>query len=60
MTRYWAALALKPGHQGIATDAIVPISRMAELIVGAKEDIVRLRPDGADRGACWATATSIP
>src|SRR4051794_11531585 len=25
---YWAALALKPGHQGIATDAIVPISQL--------------------------------
>ncbi len=36
---YWAALALKPGHQGIATDAIVPTSRLAELIVGAKSDI---------------------
>jgi D-lactate dehydrogenase (cytochrome) len=36
---YWAALALKPGHQGIATDAIVPISRLAEVILGAKEDI---------------------
>ena len=37
---YWACLAIKPGHQGIATDAIVPISRLAELIVGAKEDIL--------------------
>ena len=37
---YWAALALKPGHKGIATDAIVPISHLAELIVGAKEDIL--------------------
>ena len=37
---YWAALALKPGWKGIATDAIVPISRLAELIVGAKEDIL--------------------
>jgi len=36
---YWACLALKPGHQGIATDAIVPISRMDEAILGAKEDI---------------------
>jgi D-lactate dehydrogenase (cytochrome) len=36
---YWAALALKPGHQGIATDAIVPISRLAEAILGAKQDI---------------------
>jgi D-lactate dehydrogenase (cytochrome) len=36
---YWACLALKPGHQGIATDAIVPISRLTEAILGAKEDI---------------------
>ncbi len=36
---YWAALALKPGHQGIATDAIVPISRLAEAVLGAQEDI---------------------
>ena len=36
---YWAALALKPGYQGIATDAIVPVSRLAELVLGAKEDI---------------------
>ena len=35
----WAALALKPGHKGIATDAIVPISRLDEAILGAKEDI---------------------
>ena len=38
-TRYWACLALKPGHRGIATDAIVPISRLDEAILGAKEDI---------------------
>jgi D-lactate dehydrogenase (cytochrome) len=36
---YWACLAMKPGHQGIATDAIVPISRLNEAILGAKEDI---------------------
>jgi len=36
---YWAALASKPGHQGIATDAIVPISRLDEAILGAKADI---------------------
>ena len=35
----WAALAWKPGHKGIATDAIVPISRLNEAILGAKEDI---------------------
>jgi len=37
---YWAALAHRPGHKGIATDAIVPISRLAEAVVGAKEDIL--------------------
>ena len=37
---YWAALALIPGCKGIATDAIVPISRLADLIVGAKADIL--------------------
>jgi len=36
---YWACLAWKPGHQGIATDAIVPISRLNEAILGAKHDI---------------------
>jgi D-lactate dehydrogenase (cytochrome) len=36
---YWACLALKPGHQGIATDSIVPISRLTEAILGTKEDI---------------------
>jgi D-lactate dehydrogenase (cytochrome) len=36
---YWAALALKPGHKGMTTDAVVPISRLAEAILGCKEDI---------------------
>jgi D-lactate dehydrogenase (cytochrome) len=36
---YWAALALKPGHKGVTTDAIVPISKLAEAILGAKQDI---------------------
>ncbi len=36
---YWAGLALKPGHRGMTTDAVVPISRLAEAILGVKEDI---------------------
>jgi D-lactate dehydrogenase (cytochrome) len=36
---YWAALALKPGWRGLTTDAIVPISRLAEAVLGAQEDI---------------------
>ena len=39
MPCYRACLALKPGHQGIATDAIVPISCLDAAILGAKEDI---------------------
>ncbi len=35
----WACLALKPGHKGIVTDAIVPISLLTEAILGAKADI---------------------
>ena len=36
---YWAALASRPGHKGVTTDAIVPVSRLADLILGAKADI---------------------
>jgi D-lactate dehydrogenase (cytochrome) len=36
---YWAGLALKPNHRGMATDAVVPISRLAEAIMGTKQDI---------------------
>lgn len=36
----WAALALKPGHRGLTTDSIVPISELAEAIVGTKQDIL--------------------
>lgn len=34
---YWAAVALKPGHRGITTDVCVPISRLTEAVVKAKE-----------------------
>jgi D-lactate dehydrogenase (cytochrome) len=36
---YWAGLAMKPGHKVFTTDAIVPISRLDEAILGAREDI---------------------
>lgn len=38
---YWAALALKPGHKGMTTDAVVPISKLVEAILGCKEDIAQ-------------------
>ncbi len=37
---YWAALASRPGHRGLTTDAIVPISRLAEAVLGVKQDIL--------------------
>lgn len=37
---YWAGIALRPGSRGIATDVCVPISRLAEALLGAKEDIL--------------------
>jgi D-lactate dehydrogenase (cytochrome) len=37
---YWASMAMKPGHKGLTTDVIVPISRLAEAVLGAKEDIL--------------------
>jgi len=36
---YYAALALRPGAKGWATDVCVPISRLAECILEAKRDI---------------------
>ncbi len=35
----YAALALKPGYRGWATDVCVPISRLAECILETREDI---------------------
>ncbi len=36
---YWASMALRPGWQGLVTDAIVPVSRLAEAVVGTQADI---------------------
>ena len=36
---YWAGLAWRGGKKGIATDVCVPISRLAEALLGAKADI---------------------
>jgi len=35
----WACLALRPGYKGMATDVVVPISRLDEAILGTQEDI---------------------
>jgi len=37
---YWAGMALIPGYRGITTDICVPISKLAEAILGAKADAV--------------------
>jgi D-lactate dehydrogenase (cytochrome) len=39
---WWAAIALKPGHRGITTDVCVPISKLAEAILGAKQEAVAM------------------
>ena len=36
---YYAALALAPGKRGIATDACVPISRLAECVLDTQRDV---------------------
>src|SRR5208283_5862064 len=36
---YWAGLAMYPGHRAFVADTIVPISRLNEAILGAREDI---------------------
>jgi D-lactate dehydrogenase (cytochrome) len=38
---YYAGIALSPGKKGIATDACVPISRLAECIIETRADIDR-------------------
>ncbi len=36
---YYAAMALRPGAKGMATDVCVPISRLAESILEARKDV---------------------
>src|SRR5215467_2370949 len=38
---YYAALALRPGSKGLATDVCVPISRLAECITETKQDLMQ-------------------
>lgn len=38
---YYAALALRPGSKGLATDVCVPISRLAECISETKKDLAQ-------------------
>ena len=39
---WWAALALRPGCQGMPTDACVPISRLSEAVLAARADVEEL------------------
>ncbi len=36
---YWAGVALKPGYRTLVTDVVVPLSCLAEAILGAQADI---------------------
>ena len=46
---YYAALALSPGKQAFATDACVPISRLADCLLETRADADARRADRADR-----------
>lgn len=39
---WWAALALRPGCQGIPTDACVPISKLGDAALAARQDVLEL------------------
>src|SRR5467141_2508445 len=39
---YWAARALRPGTQALATDVCVPISRLAECVTAAQHEVAEL------------------
>jgi D-lactate dehydrogenase (cytochrome) len=39
---YWAGVAAKPGWKALTTDVCVPISRLAEALLGAKEEAKEL------------------
>ncbi|MCT8267463.1 FAD-binding protein [Afifella sp. JA880] len=39
---YWAAISLRPGTKAFATDACVPLSRLADCVRGTMDDIAEL------------------
>jgi D-lactate dehydrogenase (cytochrome) len=39
---WWAALALRPGSQGVPTDICVPISQLPDVIARAQQDVAEL------------------
>lgn len=47
---YWAALALHPGKKGLSTDACVPISRLADCIEAANQDLIETGLSGTILG----------
>ncbi|XP_063052977.1 probable D-lactate dehydrogenase, mitochondrial [Engraulis encrasicolus] len=47
---WYAALALRPGCKAYATDVCVPLSRLPEVVVETKEDLIRNRLTGPIAG----------
>lgn len=40
---WWAALALRPGSQGVPTDVCVPISKLPDIIAQTRQDVAELK-----------------
>ena len=49
---YWAQMTLRPGARPFATDACVPISRLADCVEETLDDIAAKRPRRADPRPC--------
>ncbi|XP_073461684.1 probable D-lactate dehydrogenase, mitochondrial [Aquarana catesbeiana] len=47
---WYAVLALRPGCQGYSTDVCVPISKLPEIIVDTREDLIQSRITGPIAG----------
>ena len=56
----YAALSLRPGTRGFATDVCVPISRLAPMVAHAKAAIASLRLTGPSARARHALTAAAP
>ena len=59
MMFYWSVKALKPNARVYATDACVPITKLAECIEFAEDEIRNCNLEGSDNRACWGRGISM-